>query len=118
MSTTGAETDRDEPWAYGYTLRDIEAMDRFDAFEAGVTAGESRAREQLSGWVLLVGDPRGGFDVIGPFPSQAAAEARVALGRRRLVADRASAARRRRGGCAARHMTFYPTRRGHGLAAA
>jgi hypothetical protein len=26
---------------------------------------------------LLVGDPRGGFDVIGPFPSQAAAEARA-----------------------------------------
>ena len=77
MSTTGAETDRDEPWAHGYTIRDIEAMDRFDAFEAGITAGEGRAREQLTGWVLLVGDPRGGFDVIGPFPSQAGAEARA-----------------------------------------
>ena len=76
-TTTDADTDRDEPWAYGYTIRDIEAMDRFDAFEAGVIAGESRAREQLTGWVLLVGDPRGGFDVIGPFPSQAAAEARA-----------------------------------------
>ena len=32
---------------------------------------------RLTGWVLLVGDPRGGFDVIGPFPSQAAAEARA-----------------------------------------
>lgn len=77
MSATGAETDRAEPWAYGYTIRAIEAMDRFDAFEAGVTAGESRTREQLTGWVLLVGDPRGGFDVIGPFPSHAAAEARA-----------------------------------------
>ncbi|HMH46929.1 MAG TPA: hypothetical protein VK538_04375 [Solirubrobacteraceae bacterium] len=75
MSTTGAEADRDEPWAHGYTIREIEAMDRFEAFEAGVTAGESQAREQLTGWVLLVGDPRGGFDVIGPFPSQEAAEA-------------------------------------------
>ena len=76
MSTTRAEADRDEPLACGYTIREIEAMDRFDAFEAGVTAGESRARKQLTGWVLLVGDPRGGFDVIGPFPSQEAAEAR------------------------------------------
>lgn len=77
MSTTGAEADRDESWAYGYTFREIEAMDRFDAFEAGVAAGEARAREDLRGWVLLVGDPRGGLDVIGPFPSQEAAEARA-----------------------------------------
>jgi hypothetical protein len=77
MSTTGAEADRDESWAYGYTFREIEAMDRFDAFEAGVSAGEARAREALRGWVLLVGDPRGELGVIGPFPSQEAAEARA-----------------------------------------
>jgi hypothetical protein len=66
---------------------------------------------------LLVGDPRGGFDVIGPFPSQAAAEARasrwddadwwpIELQQR---ADGEEDAR-------PRHMTFYPTRRDHGLA--
>jgi len=90
MTTTGAEQDRDEPWAYGYNYREIEAMDRFDAFEAGVVAGASEARENLKGWVLLVGDPRGGFSVIGPFPSQDAAEARAARWEeQRLVADRA-----------------------------
>ena len=77
MSTTGAEVDRDEPWAHGYSYRDIEAMDRFDAFEAGVAAGESQAQANLQGWVLLVGDPRGGFSIVGPFPSQEAAEARA-----------------------------------------
>jgi hypothetical protein len=77
MTTTGAEQDRDEQWAYGYSYREIEAMDRFDAFEAGVLAGASEARENLKGWVLLAGDPRGGFSVIGPFPSQDAAEARA-----------------------------------------
>ena len=78
MATTGAEQDRDELWAYGYSYREIEAMDRFDAFEAGVLAGASEARENLKGWVLLTGDSRGGFSVIGPFPSQDAAEARAA----------------------------------------
>jgi len=73
MATTGAEEDRDEPWAYGYSYRDIEAMDHFEAFEAGVAAGEGQA----PAWVLLVGDPRGGFAVIGPFPSQDAAESRA-----------------------------------------
>jgi hypothetical protein len=77
MSTTGAEADRDEQWAYGFTFREIEAMDRFDAFEAGVSAGESGARQDLRGWVLLVGDPHSGFNVVGPFPSQEAAEARA-----------------------------------------
>jgi hypothetical protein len=77
MSTTSAATDTDETWAYGYTFSEVEAMDRFDSFEAGVGAGESQARQQLSGWVLLSGDPRGGFDVVGPFPSQEAAEARA-----------------------------------------
>jgi hypothetical protein len=77
MTTTGAEPDRDELWAYGHSYRDIEAMDRFEAFEAGVVAGASEARQNLKGWVLLVGDPRGGFSVIGPFPSQDAAEARA-----------------------------------------
>jgi hypothetical protein len=78
MASTGAEQDRDELWAYGHSYREIEAMDRFEAFEAGVVAGASEARENLKGWVLLTGDPRGGFAVIGPFPSQAAAEARAA----------------------------------------
>lgn len=77
MATTGAEADRDQHWAYGYDYRDIEAMDRFEAFEAGVIAGEGQARENLHGWVLLVGDPRGGFEVVGPFPDQEAAEARA-----------------------------------------
>ncbi len=77
MTTTGAEEDRDELWAYGYSYRDIEAMDRFEAFEAGVTAGENQAYGKLKGWVLLVGDPRGGFAVIGPFPGQEAAESRA-----------------------------------------
>ena len=49
MATTGAEQDRDELWAYGYSYREIEAMDRFDAFEAGVLAGASEARENLKG---------------------------------------------------------------------
>ena len=62
MTTTGAEQDRDELWAYGYSYREIEAMDRFDAFEAGaprVLAGcsLSEARENLKGWVLLVSRP-------------------------------------------------------------
>jgi hypothetical protein len=52
-------------------------MDRFEAFEAGLIAGADKARENLKGWVLLVGDPRGGFSVIGPFPNQEAAEARA-----------------------------------------
>jgi hypothetical protein len=77
MTTTGAEQDRDELWAYGYTYRDVEAMDCFEAFEAGLIAGADKARENLKGWVLLVGDPRGGFSVIGPFPNQEAAEARA-----------------------------------------
>jgi len=76
MTTTGAEQDRDEPWAYGYSYRDIEAMDRFEAFEAGVEASASDT-ENLKGWVLLTGDPRSGFCVIGPFPSQDAAEERA-----------------------------------------
>jgi hypothetical protein len=73
MTTTGAEPDRDEHWAYGYNYRDLEAMDRFEAFEAGVIAGEAKARQNLKGWVLLTGDPRSGFSVIGPFPSEDAA---------------------------------------------
>jgi hypothetical protein len=77
VSTTGAEQDRDELWAYGYSYREIEAMDRFEAFEAGVTAGAGDARQNLKGWVLLTGDPRGGFEVIGPFPNQEAAELRA-----------------------------------------
>ncbi|MBA3807298.1 MAG: hypothetical protein H0X28_02715 [Solirubrobacterales bacterium] len=77
MSTTDAGAHRDDTWGYGYTFREIEAMDRFDAFEAGVTAGENQARQQLRGWVLLIGDPREGFDVVGPFPSKEAAEARA-----------------------------------------
>jgi hypothetical protein len=77
MRTTGAEEDRDEPWAYGYSYREIEAMDRFKAFEAGVTAGENQTYRKLKGWVLLVGNPCGGFAVIGPFPSQEAAESRA-----------------------------------------
>jgi hypothetical protein len=77
MTSTGAEDDRDEPWAYGYSYRDIEAMGRFEAFEAGVAAGESQAPEKSEEWVLLVGDPRDGFAVIGPFPSQEAAEFRA-----------------------------------------
>lgn len=77
ITTTGAEEDRDELWAYGYSYREIEAMDRFEAFEAGITAGENQAYGKLKGWVLLVGDPRGGFAVVGPFPSQEAAESRA-----------------------------------------
>ncbi len=45
MTTTGAEQDRDEQWAYGYNYREIEAMDRFEAFEAGVVAGASEAHQ-------------------------------------------------------------------------
>ncbi len=112
MTTTGAEQDRDEQWAYGYSYRDVEAMDRFDAFEAGVLAGASEARENLKGWVLLVGDPRGGFSVIGPFPSQdAAGGPRVTLGRQRLVADRASPACRRRERSAPVRASFLTIRR-------
>jgi hypothetical protein len=44
-----------------------------DRFKAGVAAGEGQA----PAWVLLVGDPRGGFAVIGPFGSQGAAESRA-----------------------------------------
>jgi hypothetical protein len=77
MTTTEAEEDRDELWAYGYSHNEIEAMDRFEAFEAGVIAGENQAYGKLKGWVLRVGDPRGGFAVIGPFPSEEAAESRA-----------------------------------------
>jgi hypothetical protein len=77
MATTGTEPDRDRHWAYGYNYREIEAMDRFDAFEAGVAAGTAEARKNLKGWVLLVGDPRTGFEVVGPFPNQEAAELRA-----------------------------------------
>jgi len=51
----------------GHTAADIEAMDRFDAFEAGMSAAGGR-------WVLLAGDPRVGFDVIGPFDNQSVSE--------------------------------------------